>query len=168
MSEGCWHYGHLRTQIRRRGSHLRVTGSFTQTLQGRGKGFWAMNFFSTSKQALHRKEIFKSSGFWRLSLLSGRVYIRFGSRPYHSRGQGESPCHLSLTRCCWENTIVLHLESPHPCSLRRTRILVELLAQSVEENRSPVRKWWKERVMSVMALTLWFPKTATWTCRNVF
>ena len=30
---------------------------------------------------------------------------------------------------------------------------MELLAQSVEENRSPVRKWWKERVMSVTVLT---------------
>ena len=55
-------------------------------------------------------------------------------------------------RCCWGNTIILDLESPHPCSLRRTRILVGVLAQSVEDDRSPARKWWKERVMSVMAL----------------
>ena len=58
-----------------------------------------------------------------------------------------------------ENTIILDVASPHPCSLRRTRILVGVLAQSVEVDWSLVRKWWKERVMSVMALTLWFPKT---------
>ena len=27
-----------------------------------------------------------------------------------------------------------------------------VLAQSVEDDRSPARKWWKERVMSIMAL----------------
>ena len=90
-----------------------------------------------------------------MSLLSGRVSSRFGSRPCHSRGQDEAPCHLSLTR---ENTVVLDLESPHPCSLRRTSILVGVLAQSVEDDRSPVRKWWKERVMFVMVLPSWFPE----------
>ena len=93
-----------------------------------------------------------------MSLLSGRVSSRFGSRPCHSRGQGEAPCHLSLTRCCLENRVVLDLESLHSCFLRRTRILVELLAQSVEDNRSPERKWWKEKVISVTVLTSWSPE----------
>ena len=78
----------------------------------------------------------------------------------HSRGQGVAPRDLSLgSEVLLEYTIILDVESPHPCSLSRTRILVGVLAQSVEDDRSPVRKWWKERVMSVMALTLWFPKT---------
>ena len=51
-------------------------------------------------------------------------------------------------RCCWGNTIILDVESPHPCSLRRTRILAGVLAQFVEVDRSLQ----KERVMSVMAL----------------
>ena len=33
-----------------------------------------------------------------------------------------------------------------------------VLAQSVQDGRSPVRKWWKERVMSVMVLPSWFPE----------
>ena len=33
-----------------------------------------------------------------------------------------------------------------------------VVAQSVDDNRSPVRKWWKERVMSVIDLTSWFPE----------
>ena len=33
-----------------------------------------------------------------------------------------------------------------------------VLAQSVEDRRSPVRKWWKERVMSIIDLPSWFPK----------
>ena len=33
-----------------------------------------------------------------------------------------------------------------------------VLAQSVDDNRSPVRKWWKERVMSVIDLPSWFPE----------
>ena len=78
----------------------------------------------------------------------------------HSRGQRVAPCDLSLgSEVLLENTIILDVESPHPCSLRRTRILAGVLAQSVEVDWSLVRKWWKERVMSVMALTLWFPKT---------
>ena len=32
------------------------------------------------------------------------------------------------------------------------------MAQSVEDDRSPARKWWKERVMSVMVLPSWFPE----------
>ena len=36
-------------------------------------------------------------------------------------------------------------------------ILVGVLAQSVEDDRSPVRKWWKERLSSVMVLPSWFP-----------
>ena len=64
-----------------------------------------------------------------------------------------APCDLSLgSEVLLENTIILDVESPHPCSLSRTRILAGVLAQSVEDDRSPARKWWKERVMSVMAL----------------
>ena len=33
-----------------------------------------------------------------------------------------------------------------------------VLAQSVEDDRSPVRKWWKERAMSVIVLPSWFPE----------
>ena len=32
------------------------------------------------------------------------------------------------------------------------------MAQSVEDDRSPARKWWKERVMSVMVLPSRFPE----------
>ena len=35
---------------------------------------------------------------------------------------------------------------------------MELLAQSVEDDRSPARKWWKENVMSVTVLTSWSPE----------
>ena len=33
-----------------------------------------------------------------------------------------------------------------------------VLAQSVDDDRSSVRKWWKERVMSVIDLLSWFPE----------
>ena len=82
------------------------------------------------------------------------------NRLCHSRGQGVAPFDLSVvSEVLMGNTIILELESPHPCSLRRTRILVGVLAQSVEDKRSPVRKWWKERVMSVIVLPSWFPNT---------
>ena len=60
-----------------------------------------------------------------------------------------APCDLSLgSEVLLENTIILDVESPHPCSLSRTRILAGVLAQFVEVDRSLQ----KERVMSVMAL----------------
>ena len=61
-------------------------------------------------------------------------------------------------RCCWGNTIILELESPHPYHLRRTRILGRGRAGPPKDNRSPVWKWWKESVMSVIVLTSWFPE----------
>ena len=95
-----------------------------------------------------------------VSLPSGRESSRWASGLSHSRGQGVAPFDLSVvSEVLMGNTIILELESPHPCSLRRTRILVGVLAQSVEDKRSPVRKWWKERVMSVIVLPSWFPNT---------
>ena len=144
--------------VRRRGGHHQELGSFTETLQERGWGSGREFIFPTNQQALHRKEILRQQDV--VSLSAGRESSRWGRGLSHSRGQRRLHVISPLwVRCCWENTIILDLETPHPCSLRRTRILVEVLAQAVEDNRSPVRKWWKERVMSVMALTLWFPKT---------
>lgn len=36
--------------------------------------------------------------------------------------------------------------------------LVGVLAQPVEDYRSPVRKWWQERTISIIVLTSWSPE----------
>ena len=143
--------------IRRRGGHHWELGSFTQTLQGRD-GVQEDNLFSQEINKPSTEGDFEAAGCGEPVHREGVQQVRKGL--CHSRGQGVAPCDLSLlSEVLLENTIILDVASPHPCSLRRTRILVGVLAQSVEDDRPPARKWWKERVMSVMAMTLWFPKT---------
>ena len=141
----------------RRGGHHWELESFTQTLQGRDE-VQEHNFFSQQINKPSTEGDFEATGCGEPVSRKGVQQVRKG--PCHSRGQRVAPCDLSLgSEVLLENTIILDVESPHPCSLRRTRILAGVLAQSVEVDWSLVRKWWKERVMSVMALTLWFPKT---------
>ena len=141
----------------RRGGHHWELESFTQTLQGRDE-VQEHNFFSQQINKPSTEGDFEATGCGEPAHREGVQQVRKGLCHSEERGWLHviSPFWV---RCFWGNTIILDLETPHPCSLRKTRILVGVLAQSVEDDRSPARKWWKERVMSVMALTLWFPKT---------
>ena len=139
----------------RRGGHHWELESFTQTLQGRDE-VQEHNFFSQQINKPSTEGDFEATGCGEPVSRKGVQQVRKGL--CHSRGQRVAPCDLSLgSEVLLENTIILDVESPHPCSLRRTRILVGVLAQSVEDDRSPVRKWWKERLSSVMVLPSWFP-----------
>ena len=157
-SEHCWHFRHLGKRVRRRGGHHWELGSFTQKLQGRGWGFGETIYFPNKSISPPQKGDFRVHRMWWACPQGGSPAGEEGTLSL--REEGVAPCDLFLlSEVLLENTIILDLESPHPCSLRRTRILVGVLAQSVEDDRPPARKWWKERVMSVMAMTLWFPKT---------
>ena len=116
----------------RRGGHHWELESFTQTLQGRDE-VQEHNFFSQQINKPSTEGDFEATGCGEPVSRKGVQQVRKGL--CHSRGQRVAPCDLSLgSEVLLENTIILDVESPHPCSLRRTRILAGVLAQSVEDN----------------------------------
>ena len=157
-SEHCWHFRHLGKRVRRRRGHHWELGSFTQKLQGRGWGFGETIYFPNKSISPPQKGDFRVHGTCWACPQGGSPAVEQGDSVTPEDRGWLHVISLFWVRCCWENTIILDLQSPHPCSLRRTSILVGVLAQSVEDDRSPVRKWRKERVMFVMVLPSWFPE----------
>ena len=160
-----WTYGDMGQEKRRSPLRTRVlhTNTAGERLRFRGDNLFSqqINKPSTERRFSSPQDV--------VSLSSGRESRRGGRASVTLEDRGWLHVISPLwVRCCWENTIILNWESPCQCSLRRTRILVGVLAQSVEDSRSPVRKWWEKMMISVTVLTSGPWSTAKWTCRNVF
>ena len=141
----------------RRGGHHWELGSFTQTLQVRVDGS-GRRFIFTSKWSLHRKEIFESSGCGEPALREELQQVSKGTLSLQ-RTEGGSMWSLLCEwgaageiQLSWNSSLPTHIIWEEP------EFSVGVMARPAKDNRSPVWKWWKESMMSVIVLTSWFPE----------
>ena len=119
-------------------------------------------------RALHSEEILKSSGCGESA--SGNACRRLGWGLCSSRGQGVTRCDTPLVREMLpgkHNHLGIRISTPI-FSWKEPGFLSGILAQAVEDYKSPGRTWWKERTTSVIVLTSWSPEAepygSAWTC----
>ena len=143
--------------IRRRGGHHWELWSFTETLQGRD-GVQEDNLFSQEINKPSTERRFWGHRNWWASPQGGSAAGEEGTLSLQRTGGGSMWSLPSEWGAAGKYNYPGFRDSS-PMFPEKNQDSGRGIGPVCGGQQSPARKWWKERVMSVMALTLWFPKT---------